>query len=417
MDICAKDKCTGCFACVNACSHGCISMQEDELGCVHPVVDETNCVNCGLCKSSCPNNIELKFSYPIKCYASWIEDKEKRKICASGGIGTCMSEYVIKHGGVVFGSRYDSELTPIMTYTERIDELECFKGSRYVQSLVGNDTYKDVRTFLRSGRLVLFIGTPCQVAGLKTFLRKNYDNLITVDLICHGVCPTKYFKEEIGYLTEKYNLKDVADIRFRGNDGNNYRLTLWNKDRRKLFPRDNYREKILRLDETQQYYIKGFLLGISMRENCYSCNYSRPERVSDITIGDFIGLGRTVPFEFPKYNVSSVTTNSSKGFNFYQKVTKETNILINIERDYRERLLYKPSLMYPFERHHLNDEFVKLCKNFGCLYAIRKVLHKTMKREQFHTYLNYWTYLYRIPRKLYRIIIKHSLFTLYALLF
>ena len=79
MDICAKDKCTGCFACVNACSHGCISMQEDELGCVHPVVDETNCINCGLCKSSCPNNIELKFSYPIKCYASWIEDKEKRK--------------------------------------------------------------------------------------------------------------------------------------------------------------------------------------------------------------------------------------------------------------------------------------------------------------------------------------------------
>lgn len=390
MDICAKDKCTGCFACVNACSHGCISMQEDELGCVHPVVDETNCVNCGLCKSSCPNNIELKFSYPIKCYASWIEDKEKRKICASGGIGTCMSEYVIKHDGVVFGSRYDSELTPIMTYTERIDELECFKGSRYVQSLVGNDTYKDVRTFLRSGRLVLFIGTPCQVAGLKTFLRKDYNNLITVDLICHGVCPTKYFKEEIAYLTEKYNLNGVADIRFRGNDEN------------------NYREKILRLDETQQYYIKGFLLGISMRENCYSCNYSRPERVSDITIGDFIGLGRTVPFEFPKYNVSSVTTNSSKGLDFYQKVTKETNILINIERDYRERLLYKPSLMYPFERHHLNEEFVELYKNFGYLYAIRKVLHKTMKREQFHTYLNYWTYLYRIPRKLYRIIIKHS---------
>lgn len=109
--------------------------------------------------------------------------------------------------------------------------MERFKGSRYVQSLVGNDTYKDVRIFLRSGRLVLFIGTPCQIAGLKTFLRKDYDNLITVDLICHGVCPTKYFKEEVAYLTEKYNLNGVADIRFRGNDGNNFRLTLWNKDR------------------------------------------------------------------------------------------------------------------------------------------------------------------------------------------
>ena len=237
-------------------------------------------------------------------------------------------------------------------------------------------------------------------------MRKDYDNLITVDLICHGVCPTKYFKEEVAYLTEKYNLNGVADIRFRGNDGNNFRLTLWNKDRRKLFPRDNYREKILRLDETQQYYIKGFLLGISMRENCYTCNYSRPERVSDITIGDFIGLGRTAPFEFPKYNVSSVTTNTSKGLNFYEKVSEETYELINVEREYKERLLYKPSLIHPFERHPLNVEFVKLCKKKGYLFAIRKVLHRTMRKELLLTYLNYWTYLYRIPRKLYRIIIK-----------
>lgn len=406
MDICPKDKCTGCYACVNACNRGCISMQEDELGCMHPVVDETNCVNCGLCKSSCPNNVVLRFAYPSKCYASWIDDKEKRKICASGGIGTCMSEYVIKHGGVVFGSKYDAEMTPIMTYTEKIEELENFKGSRYVQSLVGNDTYKKVRTFLRNGRLVLFVGTPCQVAGLKTFLRKDYDNLITVDLICHGVCPTKYLKEEVAYLTEKYKLKDIADIRFRGNDGNNYRLTLWNKDRRKLFPRDNYREKIFRLDLSQQYYIKGFLLGVSMRENCYSCNYSKPERVSDITIGDFIGLGKTIPFDFPTHNVSSVTTNTQKGFVFYEKMAVETEALTNIERDYQERLQYKPSLMHPFERHPLNAEFVRLCKLRGYLYAIHTVLHDTLIKEQIKTYLNYWTYFYRIPRKLIKIILR-----------
>lgn len=403
MDICPKDKCTGCYACVNACSHGCISMQEDELGCVHPVVDETNCVNCGLCKTSCPNNAEQKFSYPMKCYASWIGDKEKRKICASGGIGTCMSEYVIKHGGVVFGSRYDAKLTPIMTCAENIEDLEHFKGSRYVQSLVGNDTYKKVRTFLRNSRLVLFIGTPCQIAGLKTFLRKDNGNLITVDLICHGVCPTKYFKEEVSYLTEKYKLKDVADIRFRGNDGNNFRLTLWNKDRRKLFPRDNYREKLLRLDEAQQYYIKGFLLGVSMRENCYSCNYSRPERVSDITIGDFIGLGKTVPFDYSTTNVSSVTVNSQKGADFYKKVSEETEMLINIERDYKERLQYKPSLMQPFERHPLNAEFVRLCKQHGYLFAIHEVLHDTLRKAQVKTYL---TYPYRIPRKLIKIILR-----------
>lgn len=381
-------------------------MQEDELGSLHPVVDETNCVNCGLCKSSCPNNSVLEYSFPKKCYASWIEDKEKRKICASGGIGTCMSEYVIKHGGVVFGSRYDYEMTPVMTYAESLEELEFFKGSRYVQSIVGPDTFQNVRTFLRNDRLVLFVGTPCQVAGLKTFLRKDYENLITVDLICHGVCPTKYLEEEVAYLASKYNLKDIADIRFRGNDGNNFRLTLWNKDRRKLFPKNNYREKLLRLNEAQQYYIKGFLLGVSMRENCYSCNYARPERISDITIGDFIGLGKTVPFKYPTNNVSSVTTNTSKGLDFYAKVSEETDILINVERDYKERLQYKPSLVHPFPRHPLNAEFVSLYKQHGYLFAIHKLLHGILIKDQIKMYLHYWTYSYRIPRKLIRIIFK-----------
>lgn len=378
MDICPKEKCTGCYACVNACNHGCISMQEDDMGCVHPVVDETHCIHCNLCKSSCPNNIELKYSYPSKCIAAWIEDKNKRKICASGGIGTCMSEYVIKHGGVVFGSRYDSNMTPIMTYTEDIEDLEYFKGSRYVQSLVGVETFKKVRNFLRNGRFVLFVGTPCQVAGLKSFLHKDYENLVTVDLICHGVSPTKYLKEEVAYLSDKYALKDISDIRFRGNDGNNYRLTLWDKDRRKLFPRDNYREKIFQFDENEQFYLQGFLLGVSMRENCYTCNYARPERISDITIGDFIGIGTEKPFNYPKNNVSSVMLNTSKGTVFYDKVSKESDSLVNIERNYEERLAYKPSLVHPFKRHPLNKQFQNEYKKNGFVRGIRIVLHDYM---------------------------------------
>ena len=364
MDICPKEKCTGCYACVNACNHGCISMQEDDMGCVHPVVDETNCIHCNLCKSSCPNNIELKYSYPSKCIAAWIEDKNKRKICASGGIGTCMSEYVIKQGGVVFGSRYDSEMTPIMTYTEDIEDLEHFKGSRYVQSLVGEDTYRNVRKFLCKDRLVLFVGTPCQVAGLKTFLRKDYNNLITVDLICHGVSPTKYLNEEVSYLSDKYALKDISDIRFRGNDGN------------------NFREKIFQLDENEQFYLQGFLLGVSMRENCYTCNYARPERISDITIGDFIGIGKEEPFPYQKYNVSSVMLNTPKGVVFYDKVSKESDSLVNIERNYEERLAYKPSLVHPFKRHPLNKQFQDEYKKRGFVKGIRVVLHDYMKQRR-----------------------------------
>ena len=402
MEICSKDKCTGCYACVNACNHGCISMQEDELGCVHPVVDETNCVNCGLCKSSCPNNIQIKLFYPVRCYASWIEDKEKRKICASGGIGTCMSEYVLKHGGVVFGSRYDSEMTPIITYTESVDDLDFFKGSRYVQSLVGNHTYKDVKTFLRAGRLVLFIGTPCQVAGLKTFLQKDYENLITVDLICHGVCPTKYFKEEVAFLTEKYGLKDVGDIRFRGNDGNNFRLSLWSKDRRKLFPRNNYREKLLRLDEAQQYYILGFLWGVSLRENCYSCNYAHPERIGDLTIGDFIGLGEKEKFPYSKKNVSSVFVNTSRGEMFYKNVSEFSTDLKNVERDYKERLAYKPSLLEPFKKHLKYRIFVKAYPFYGYVSSIRIALDEEMKKRKRKNYLRLFAFPWKMLKKIFK---------------
>lgn len=382
MEICPHNECTGCYACVTACKHDCIKMEEDELGAIHPSVDENKCVNCGACRKVCPNNVSFDFKYPSACYASWITDKEKRRICASGGIGTTMSEYVIRNGGVVFGSRYNESLVPIITFTERLEELEHFKGSRYVQSLVGNDTYKQVKNFLLDDRQVLFIGTPCQIAGLKSFLRKEYQNLITVDLICHGVCPTRYFTEEVDYLSNKFKLKDISDARFRGNDGNNYRLTLWNKARRKLFPRDNYREKLLRLSESQQFYIWGFLLGVTLRENCYACKYARPERISDITIGDFIGLGKEVPFDYPKANVSSVTINTEKGNAFYKSVSESNDMLINVERNYEERLEYKPSLVEPFHRHPLNVKFKSNYPVYGFALSVRKVLHKEMSRRK-----------------------------------
>lgn len=394
MEICSHDKCSGCNSCVNVCPHGCISMEEDALGVMHPVIDEHRCVHCNLCVRSCPNNVELEFNYPLKCYASWVTDKEKRRICASGGIGTALSEYVIRHGGVVFGSRYDDNMFPVMSYAETLDELECYKGSRYVQSVVGGDTFHKVKHFLVNDRLVLFVGTPCQVAGLKTFLKKDFNNLITVDLICHGVCPTRYFVDEVEYLKQRCRINSLGDVRFRGNDGNNFRLSLWGKNGRRLFPRSGIFEKIFRIDEAQQFYIWGFLMGVSMRENCYSCKFSRPERISDVTIGDFIGIGNIVPFGWPKENVSSVTMNTPKGESFYEVVSSENDSLVNISRDYRERLEYGPSLRYAFPRHKLNANFKKNYKVYGFVKGIRK----TLRMEQFCRvigfYLHNWSYVF-----------------------
>ena len=366
-------------------------MQEDKYGELHPVVDETRCTHCNLCMKSCPNNVDLDFNSPLSCYASWITDTQKRKICASGGIGTVLSEFAIKQkGGVVFGSRYDEQFTPIITYTEALEELEYFKGSRYVQSVVGNDTLIEVRDFLKSGRFVLFIGTPCQIAGLKSFLRKDYDNLVTVDLICHGVCPTEYFKEEVAYICGRKKIKKLTDVRFRGNDRKNYCLSFWSGKSRCVYNKPAY----------TQYYFAGFLLGVSLRENCYQCRYARPERISDITIGDFIGLGKEIPFNYSKRNVSSVTLNTSKGEAFYQEVSRHTDILMNVQREYAERLKYKPSLIEPFHKHKLNPVFREQVLQIGYLKAIRQTLKTFVWKHKIKNTINYWRYLYRVPKKI-----------------
>lgn len=398
IEICAKDKCTGCYACANICPKQCISLTEDELGAVHPIIDQNKCIDCKLCEKTCPNNVDLNFNYPLLCNAAWITDQEKRKICASGGIGTTMSEYVIQNGGVVFGSRYDADMTPIITYTDNLDGLQHFKGSRYVQSLVGNETFKNVRKFLLEGRFVLYIGTPCQIAGLKSFLKKDYDNLITVDLICHGVCPTKYLKNDIAFLSEKFGFKDVSDIRFRGNDGNNYKMTLWDKNNKRIFPRDNFFQKILHTDNTKQYYISGFLTGTTLRENCFSCDYARPDRISDITIGDFIGLGRKIPFNESARNVSSVTLNTEKGLDFYRQVSKSHPELRNIKRDYQERLEYKPSLLQPSIRPNTTEQFRDLYKSEGYNVAIQKTMKKYLRDAQIKRYVRLITST--LPKKI-----------------
>lgn len=404
MEICLSQKCTGCYACANICPRHCIKMDEDEDGAVRPHIDKSNCVECRLCMSVCPNNVKIDFRYPTKCYAAWINDSEERRICASGGIATAMAKYAIRHGGVMFGSRYDDHLNPVMSHTEKMEDLDYFKGSRYVQSLVGNRTYSEAKAYLKKDRLVLFIGTPCQIAGLYAFLKKDYNNLITVDLICHGTCPTKYLKDEINYLSNKYHIQEISDIRFRGNDGNNFFLTLWDKDRKKLFPRNNYFFKKFHIDNNQQFYIQGFLRGVSLRENCYSCNYAKPSRISDITIGDFIGLGKERPFTPKVNNVSSIMINTEKGQCFYNKVSEQDTTLHSEERNYTERLLYKPSLEFPYPRHIKNTEFSQYYKTLGFPRAIRKTLKAELRKERLHLLLSKLLRIHHIPQKIYRII-------------
>lgn len=398
MTICAHNECTGCYACAAICPRHAVTMEEDNYGELHPIINEEKCIGCNMCVKVCPSNNDLSYNYPIKCYAAWITDADKRRICASGGIGTIMSEYVItQQGGVVFGSRYDESFMPIMAYTDRIEDLEKYKGSRYVQSIVGYDTFKKVRTYLNDGRNVLFIGTPCQIAGLKGYLQKDYNSLVTVDLICHGCCPTKYFTEEIAHLSKIHSINNIFDIRFRGNDRNNYALSIWTKTEKRI-------KRIYKKPALEQPYFASFLLGVALRENCYSCRFSRPDRISDITIGDFIGLGNEVEFPYSRYNVSSVSINTIKGELFYQKLKSVLPELISIERDYTERLKYKLSLGESAKCHQTRNSFREEYLKTNYVTAIRKVLKPILQRNKIKRLLNLWTYLFKIPRKLFKVI-------------
>ena len=391
--ICSEDKCTGCFACVNACPEQCISMQTDKLGALHPVIDRTKCIDCGMCVKTCPVNREIDFRSPLKCYAAWRTDAETRLDSASGGIGALFSEYVVDKGGAVFGTAYDSEMVPRGVCVESIDGLEALKGSKYVQSVVGN-TYRNIRNKLNQGIQVVYISTPCQIAGLYGFLKKCYDNLLTVDLICHGVAPTSYFLSELDYIKEHKGIERITNVTFRSN----------RKKANYVFRIFNGKDCVYQKTACQQYYFSGFLKGITMRENCYTCRYARPERVSDITIGDFIGIGKDVQFNGP-VNVSAVIVNTEKGNRFVDEVCdRNKGHVVFEERQYSEAVKYGPSLRTPFPRHKLSTRFTALYSERGFAAAIRKTLGGEMRKD---FWVNiYIKYCIRAPKKMIGIIRK-----------
>lgn len=186
--ISIKDKkaCCGCGACVQRCPKQCITLHEDSEGFLYPVADASVCINCGLCEKVCPVINQHTAHEPLQTFAAKNPNEAVRAASSSGGVFTMLAESVIKSGGVVFGAAFDQQWKVVHTCATTIEGLQKFRGSKYLQSQT-NNTFREAETYLRQGRQVLYSGTPCQVAGLKKYLRKDYDNLLTLDFICHGV--------------------------------------------------------------------------------------------------------------------------------------------------------------------------------------------------------------------------------------
>lgn len=346
--ICNHDKCTGCAACKDVCPKQCITMQPDDLDALHPVVDESICINCGLCEKTCPNNRELSYKLPHKVLAAWSNDNEVRRTSASGGIACELYHYWIKNGGVATGVVFDRDEGCHFILLENESDIKAVQNSKYTFSDTAG-IYKVVKQKLQAGISVLFIGVPCQVAGLYGFLKKEYDNLTTVDIICHGMPPATYLEQHIKSIDDKKK-EYTHQLFFRDPKYYTYTYTFTLKN---IKGKEFYNKKVL----TRDNYQLGYHRALIYRENCYSCNYARKERISDLTIGDFSGLGRFAPFEYDKHNVSCILENTDKGSALLKKLN---GALSMFERPACEAFEVEKQLKSPSVKHSRRSIFEKV---------------------------------------------------------
>lgn len=340
--ICSRNDCTGCGACVNICPAECIRLQEDALGVPYPEVDKTRCIDCGACFGSCPANQPFDAHTPFQTWAVFAGDAQARRTSASGGAAAVLYRAVVEQGGAVFGTVFNDALRPVFRMAESADELEPFKGSKYVQSDTGQ-IFRRVREILKNQpqRTVLFIGTPCQVDGLLRFLRRPYDQLVTVDLVCHGVPPVRYLQEHIARI-ERDSGRKADTITFRGE--RDFAFTLYDAGEA-FYSRPRY----------EDLYFSAFLKSLIYRESCYRCRYASERRVADLTIGDFWGLGADAPYPHDKRDgVSVVLVGTEKGRLLFEACRP---YLVCEQRTREEAVQGNAQLRAPSVRHPRADVF------------------------------------------------------------
>lgn len=311
MSIVEENKCTGCHTCKNICPKNCIEMVSKN-GFLYPVIDESVCIKCGLCEKFCPERnpklLEIKKKVP-DAYGAYSKDSEILLQSSSGGIFSVLADFVLSQNGVVFGAGFDNENKVIHMSVDKKEDLHKLRQSKYVQSEIG-DTFKEAKVLLENGIVVLFTGTPCQIVGLNKFLNKEYDNLLTQDIICHGAPSPEKFKAYIS-LKEQEQGASLKTVSFRNKDRNRWKgdvLMSFDNDivYRKSFPRDAFVKKMIRNKE--------------MRPSCYNCNYRGVNRHSDITLADFWGVQFVQPSMYNKLGTSLVIIHSEKGARVFNEI-------------------------------------------------------------------------------------------------
>ena len=306
-----KKECCGCTACMHVCPVKCIAMQEDEEGFLYPVIKEEKCIHCYKCEKVCPARNGDCLNMKTETFAGYSRNEEIRKQSSSGGVFSVIAEWILKESGVVFGAVFDENFEVHHIVIQTKEELIKLRGSKYVQSRMEN-AYQEAKQYLKTKRKVLFTGTACQIAGLKRYLDQEYENLYTIDVLCHGVPSPKIWRM---YLEEKKNqhhaLIEKFEFRNKENGWKNYSVNILFSNKQQY-----------RVHYFEDKYMKMFLGNIDLRPSCYECHFKGFPRMSDMTIGDGWDIEKYMPDMDDDKGTSVILVHSSNGKRMFEAIKK-----------------------------------------------------------------------------------------------
>lgn len=369
----AKNQCCGCSACQDVCPKNAITMVEDKEGFLYPAIYETKCVDCGMCYKVCPNiNVKPKESL-LKAYAAYYKNEEIRFKSSSGGIFSLIAEDILKKNGIVYGAAFDENFEVKHIRITDIAELEKLRGSKYVQSNC-NGIYVICKKDLDSGMNVLFSGTPCQIEALKCYLKKSYDNLFCIDIICHGVPSRLVWRKYLQYRVNfaKSKIEQIA-FRLKNEGWKQYAVQF-------VFANGTAYCQNLHKD----IFMRGFLKNLYLRPSCYACKFKTKERISDITLADFWGINNIYPDIDDDKGISLVIVHSIKGSNLFEKL--KTNMFC-IEVNIDNAIKYNKSMIISVKNNIERNKFFSELLNYDYIETLIEKYSKDTFKEKLKKYL------------------------------
>ena len=386
----SPEKCSSCGACVNACPVSAISLSKDSKGFLFPKIEESKCINCKKCISICPlKNAFLSNNRKDRVYAVVNKDKNLLRMSASGGAFSAIASWALDNDYFVYGCAWNPEMYPIHICVSNISDLPKLLGSKYVQSDAGS-VFTEIKEKLFDGKKVLFSGTPCQCDGLRRFVGKTFDNLICIELVCHGVPSATLFHDYIELLEARLNGK-IYDLKFRDKKRG------WGALLRIDYINFRGKKRAAFLSPDESFYYSYYWDGYLYRDSCYQCKYAGPNRQSDLTIGDYWGIQKVHPEIDASLGVSVVLSSTEKGDMILRQTTDYLSI---VPSEIEKAQIENGQLLESSQKSELNEVLLEIYEKDG-IEGLRKYYVSNSKKKIIRGKIKRW-----IPLKVKRAIIK-----------